>query len=217
MGRSGIALLLLLALVASAPASAGSAGDFDHYLLALSWSPTYCGTADGRQDRDQCAPGRRFAFVVHGLWPQHRDGWPEFCTGRRGVTEEEVEAMLDVMPSPRLVRHQWAKHGTCSGLAPGDYLALTRRLYERVMIPARYVAPEAPIEVTPGDMVADFVATNRGLDANMLSVRCGSRRDRARLAELRICFSRAGAFQPCGIHERRRQCRAERLVLPPVR
>ena len=33
-------------------------------------------------DRQQCAPGRRFAFVVHGLWPQYTKGWPEFCRTR---------------------------------------------------------------------------------------------------------------------------------------
>lgn len=212
-----MAFLFVLAAFLATPTSADPAKDVDHYLLALSWLPTYCGTADSRRDGHQCAPGRRFAFVVHGLWPQGRDRWPEFCTGDKRVAEEEIEAMLDIMPSRRLIQHQWVKHGTCSGLTPNAYFELTRRLYGKIAIPACYLAPSTTIEVTPARLIADFVAANRGLAANMLSVRCGSRRDRARLAELRICFSREGDFRPCGIDERGRQCRAERLVLPPVR
>ena len=53
-------------------------GQFDYYVLALSWSPSYCAGEAGQNDQQQCAPGRRFAFVVHGLWPQYNKGWPEF-------------------------------------------------------------------------------------------------------------------------------------------
>ncbi len=54
------------------------AGAFDYYLLALSWSPTYCaGLSPGRRD-PQC-DGRPYAFVLHGLWPQHERGWPQDC------------------------------------------------------------------------------------------------------------------------------------------
>ncbi|MGB8670380.1 MAG: ribonuclease T, partial [Pseudolabrys sp.] len=48
-------------------------GQFDYYILALSWSPSYC---EARQDRarnrssDRQCDGRPFSFVVHGLWPQ---------------------------------------------------------------------------------------------------------------------------------------------------
>src|SRR5262245_40576168 len=56
------------------------AGVFDYYLLALSWSPTYCaGLDDGRYD-PQCHGRERrpYAFVLHGLWPQFENRWPEF-------------------------------------------------------------------------------------------------------------------------------------------
>jgi ribonuclease T2 len=120
------------------------------------------------------------------------------------------------MPSRQLVRHQWTKHGTCTGLGPHDYFALTRRLHDEIRVPARYIEPGRSIEVSVSQFVADFLATNRKLERNMISVHCGNRRDRARLVELHICFSRAGAPRACGRNERR-QCRAERLVLPPVR
>lgn len=213
------ALAAVLALWLAIPATAAEPRgdvDFDHYLLALSWSPTFCSRTEPARDPLQCAPGRRFAFVVHGLWPQRGAGWPEYCAASARVPERVVAVMLDIMPSPRLIQHQWTKHGTCTGLSPRIYFALTRRMRDAVAIPARYIAPARTIEVTPEQLVADFLASNRGLEPSHISVHCGNRRDLARLRELRICFSLAGAFRRCGADEGRR-CRAERLVLPPAR
>src|SRR5262245_6737859 len=56
------------------------AGVFDYYLLALSWSPTFCADVGDRRRDPQCSPrGRPFAFVLHGLWPQYERGWPQDC------------------------------------------------------------------------------------------------------------------------------------------
>lgn len=200
----------------AAAGETGTPGAFDHYILALSWSPTYCSRVEAAREPLQCGAGRRFAFIVHGLWPQHRAGWPDYCADAGRVPDAVIASMLDIMPSPRLIRHQWAKHGTCTGLTPTAYFALTRRMRDAVTIPARYVAPTRAVEVTPRQLVTDFVTSNRGLEPSHLSVQCGNRVGRARLRELRICLSRAGAFRRCGAHERR-QCRAERLVLPPAR
>ncbi len=218
-----IARLGLLALLVLWNHGAGSAGphrapgEFDYYVLALSWSPTYCASPQAHRDPLQCGPGRRYDFVVHGLWPQYRNGWPQFCADMdEPLPQPLIAGMLDIMPSSRLIQHQWRKHGTCSGLAPDEYFDLTRRLFDEVRVPARYITPPRSIEVSMQQIVADFEATNRGLRRDMISVHCGNRRDQARLVELRICFSRQGAFRSCGANERR-QCRAERLVLPLVR
>jgi ribonuclease T2 len=53
-----------------AEASDRRAEDFDYWTLAPSWSPTYCGSTEGHDNAEQCGPGRRYAFVVHGLWPR---------------------------------------------------------------------------------------------------------------------------------------------------
>ena len=223
--RQWILTAALLALLAWASGAATASqhrepGDFAYYVLALSWSPTFCASR-GNRDPLQCNSRHRYDFVVHGLWPQYRKGWPQFCEAgvarlRETLPEAIVDSMLDIMPSRDLVRHQWYKHGTCTGLTPGEYFALTRRLHDAIRIPARYVEPASSIEVSVGRIVADFVATNRGLTPAMISLDCGNRRDTARLAELRICFSRDGAPVACGDNERRR-CRAARLVLPPAR
>jgi ribonuclease T2 len=218
IARAGLVVLLVLwSSGADAAAQHRVAGEFDHYVLALSWSPTYCASPQAHRDSLQCGAGRLYDFVVHGLWPQYRSGWPQFCAGTdEPLAEPLIAAMLDIMPSTRLIQHQWRKHGTCSGLAPEDYFDLTRRLFDEVRVPARYITPQRNIEVSVHQIVADFASTNRGLRRDMMSVHCGNRRDRARLVELRICFSRQGEFRSCGASERR-QCRAERLVLPPAR
>ncbi len=213
---SAAAAVLLTALLLSA-AQASESGDFDYYALSLSWSPSHCAGSEGRDDGGQCAPGRRFAFVVHGLWPQYERGWPQNCENReRWVPEERIGAMLDIMPSRKLVIHEWRKHGSCSGLSQEDYFGRTRALYGKVKIPARYLAPQADIVTTPEQLIADFVKTNRNLTAAMISVQCGNARNRARLAELRICFDKAGSFIACGANEAG-HCRARQLVMPPVR
>lgn len=216
---SGLRLALAaLAFIWAGAAAADERGGapFDYYLLALSWSPTYC--ASSERDHDlQCASGRGYEFVLHGLWPQYRSGWPQYCDAAgSGLSKSLITGMLDIMPSRSLVRHQWNKHGTCTGLSPEAYFALARKLHDEISIPARYIDPERSIEISVEEFVGDFAAANEDLEPEMISVQCGSRRGRARLAELRICFSRAGAPVPCGPNEQR-QCRADRLVLPPAR
>ncbi len=118
----------------------GRPGDFDFYVLSLSWSPSWCESDDDADGSDQCAAGRKFAFVVHGLWPQYDRGWPDFCTDARRdrPSWDAVRSMLDIMPDPGLVRHEWAKHGTCSGLSSADYLKTVRAAREAIAIPAAY-------------------------------------------------------------------------------
>ncbi|MCB1379875.1 MAG: ribonuclease T2 [Alphaproteobacteria bacterium] len=217
LGRAIAALVLAAALSLAAAARDARSGSFDYFTLSLSWSPTYCDGPAGRDDRQQCGPGRRFAFVVHGLWPQYDSGWPENCATRESwVPDAVISDMLDVMPSKRLIIHEWKKHGSCSGLSIADYFAATRLLFEKIRIPARYLSPQAAVVTTPQQLVTDFVKTNRELTSGMISVQCGNARDRARLSELRVCIDRRGNFRQCGANESR-QCRARTLILPPVR
>ncbi len=212
-------LTFIFALVVASPAFAKTpqSGVFDYFVLALSWSPTYCGSAVGAQDKSQCAPGRNFAFVVHGLWPQYQKGWPEACAhAENWVPQEQIDGMMDIMPSKKLIIHEWKKHGTCAGVSMADYFRATRLLFEKVKIPARYLSPNADVVTTPQQLVSDFVKTNRDLTAQMISVQCGNARDRARLSELRICLNRQGSFSACGANETR-SCAATTLVMPHVR
>ena len=79
--------------------------------------------------------------MLHGLWPQYERGWPQDCrSSDRGYVPGPVaNRMLDIMPSKRLVFHEYRKHGTCSGLGVDGYFDLARRLHDKVKIPARFV------------------------------------------------------------------------------
>lgn len=212
-----LVLASLLLVLATTVRAADRPGRFDYYTLTLSWSPTYCRTEQGRRDRQQCAIGRRYSFVVHGLWPQHEGGWPQYCEpADRYVPEQVIRDNIDIIPSKSLIIHEWRKHGTCSGLAARRYFDLTRQLFAKVRIPARYLSPNRDIVTTPDQLREDFLKTNPHLTEASLSVQCGNRRDRANLRSLRICFSRDLKIRSCG-HNERRTCRASKLIMPPVR
>lgn len=204
------ALVLALATAFVAPALAGPADDFSFYVLALSWSPTFCATA--RYPAAEC--GERRGFVVHGLWPQGETGFPHDCSRERGPSRRQMRALRDLMPDPSLIVHEWRAHGTCSGLDPERYFDLVRRASGRVVRPARFADPESPPAATSAAAVeAAFVAANPGLKPDMIAVECRS----GRLSEVRICLDRGTlAFRPCpGVD--RRACHAARLSVPPAR
>lgn len=195
-------------------------GAFDYYALALSWSPTHCASEEGRRDSQQCAPrhGRPYGFILHGLWPQYTEGYPESCPTpeRPFVPNHVIEKMSDIMPSRGLVIHQFRKHGTCSGLSPGDYFDTARRLFRSVRVPERFRNPAQAQFVSPRDVVDAFAAANPNLDPDMMAVVCAGPGNRFR--EIRICFSKSGAPARCGRNETQgRLCRTQRMHVPPVR
>ena len=211
---AGLALAALLLWPALAFAQQkGEPGRFDHYVLALSWSPSYCEAMGERAEPAQCAAPRPFAFVVHGLWPQYTRGWPENCVNPAPFVPEPVlRAMLDIMPSRRLVLHQWRKHGTCDGADSAAYFAEVRRAYERVTIPEAFRRLDDYRMVSPGEVEDAFRAANPGLTPDMIAIACDGRR----LTEVRICMDRTLGFTPCEEVDRR-ACRASRVVMPPLR
>jgi ribonuclease T2 len=218
LSRLGFALALLVALGSLGHAQdrrQNEPGQFDFYVLALSWSPSYCAAnaeQPFRRPDPQCGP-RPYSFVVHGMWPQYDRGFPEFCQVPaprlgRGV----VGSMLDLMPSPRLIYHEWDRHGTCSGLSQSAYFDTIRKARAVVKIPPQYLELRAPLTVTPDEVEDAFVAANPGLTREGISVTCGGRR----LDEVHICLSRTLQFRDCAEVERR-SCRRDRLLMPPVR
>jgi ribonuclease T2 len=166
-------------------------GDFDFYVLSLSWSPDYCASND---DPQQCSLGKKLAFVLHGLWPQYQRGYPADCSTVR-LPKNAQQQFPNLYPSTKLYTHEWDKHGTCSGLQPLDFLALSKELKESISIPKAYRSPAKSFRTTLDDLKAAFVAANATLSEDALAVQCsGSGRF---LQEVRVCLSREGEPLPC--------------------
>jgi ribonuclease T2 len=207
----------IFAVVALADdASAKRPGQFDFYVLALSWSPSYCESArqraPGRKPSLQCS-GRPFAFVVHGLWPQYTQGFPSYCqVPAPRVDAKLVSGMLDLMPSRSLIFHEWNRHGTCSGLGVQSYFETLRKAREAVTIPAAYRDPTEALTVSPADVAAAFIKANPGLSAAAMAVSC----NKTRLTEVRLCLGKDLSFHDCAAIARR-NCRRDKIVMPAVR
>jgi ribonuclease T2 len=188
---------------------------FDFYVLALSWSPTYCQDRQAQQrDAVQCSGPRPFAFVVHGLWPQFERGYPRSCqTNQRRPSLSDARALLDIMPSERLVQHEWDNHGACSGLTSRDYLKVVRQAARVVQIPAAYASATDWRRVTAGDVEAEFIAANPDLSPTGIAI---AKRGN-NLSEVRICLTLDLQPRPCLEVDQDGVRDATRLSLPPSR
>jgi ribonuclease T2 len=220
-------LIVLLFGVTMAAAIVGAAsaqdhrqnapGEFDFYVLSLSWSPSFCQAATERGNssrgvQTQCA-GRPFSFVVHGLWPQYDRGFPNYCERPAPrLARNVMTSMLDLMPAPGLIYSEWDKHGTCSGLGARGYFETIRKARAAVKIPAEYLELADPKSVAPAEIEDAFIKANPGLSSSAIAVTCDSKR----LSEVRICMSKDLQFRACEEIDRR-ACRRDNVVMPPVR
>ena len=220
-------LMISLTLAAGLISLAGSAraqdkrqnapGEFDFYVLSLSWSPSFCEEAaergrSGGRSNIQCE-GRPFSFVVHGLWPQYENGFPEYCQRPSPrLNRNIVSSMLDLMPATGLIFNEWDKHGTCSGLDGRNYFETIRKARAAIKIPAEYLELSQAKTVAPAEVEEAFIKANPGLSNAAVSVTC----NRTRLSEVRICLSKDLQFRACEEIERR-ACRRDQVTMPPIR
>ncbi len=216
-----ITLPALMFLCAASSASAhhhrdmngGTPGDFAYYLLSLSWSPAFCLSSPGAAE---CNGPRRYGFIVHGLWPQYEQGWPENCDVHRSVPDDVVQGIADLMPARGLVYHEWSAHGTCSGLEPAEFFALVRRAGSSVVIPQMLSNPTQAAEQSPAAIAGAFVHANPRLPAQSVVVACTGQNS-PRLREVHICLDRNLAPRACSADALRGACRAAQVIIPPIR
>lgn len=188
---------------------------FDYYVLALSWTPSWCALeGDARRD-DRCAPGGANGWLVHGLWPQFEGGgWPEYCaTSAPAPSRAQTAAMTDIMGASGLAWHQWNKHGRCSGLRADAYFDTTRRARAAVVVPDLFGRITRDLRVAPDVIKAAFLEENPGFDPDALTVTC---RD-GQVQEVRLCLTKSLTPRSCDTQLRARACRAPGITLPSLR
>jgi ribonuclease T2 len=169
------------------------------YTLALTWSPEFCrGREASRRDARQCS-GRtgRFGMVVHGLWPESRQSWPQWCPSRSSLTAQAARPNLCLSPSEALVANQWAKHGSCMVRRPETYFRVTRILWNGLRIPDfDRISREGGL--TAGTIRTRFVDANPGWRTEAVGVRLNKR---GWLEEIRLCYDKR--FMPVSCDQAR--------------
>ncbi len=208
------AFAFLAALLAGPVQADGErAGEFDYYVLSLSWSASWCAMEGDARDDPQCDRGRGLTFVLHGLWPQYERGWPQYCrTGERDPTRSETAAMADVMGGAGLAFYQWKKHGRCSGLPPVEYFATARRAFGSVTIPPVFRQMSKTLKVPAPVIEGAFLEANPGLARDQITVTCKD----GMIQEVRLCLTRDLEPRRCGA-DTIRDCKLQDAVLEAVR
>lgn len=203
-----ICLLLLSATIARADGE--RAGDFDYYVLALSWSPTFCALEGEARGNPQC--DRPLGWVLHGLWPQYEQGWPSNCrTTERNPSRADTSAMVDIMGSSGSAWHQWKKHGRCSGLSSDDYFSLARLAFDRVKRPEVLRKLDKAVTL-PAHLIEEaFIQANPEWHSDMLTITC----KQGRIQEARLCLTRELEPRTCG-QDVIRDCAMSNALFDPI-
>jgi ribonuclease T2 len=175
---------LLLAVASLLAAQTGA--NFDYYLLSLSWAPEFCAQpGEAAKNPLECGQGK--GFVVHGLWPEVNQGKsPESCGAAKMVPRSLVNDMLKYIPSASLIQHEWATHGTCSGLSQGDYFTKVMLARAAVQVPVQISSLGQTTTESPGEIEAQFAAANPSFPQGAVRTACQG----GQLTELHVCFDK---------------------------
>lgn len=206
---------LLIWCLAALPAMAEGEkpGQFDYYVLSLSWSANWCALTGDAQGSDQCDARHDHGWILHGLWPQFHRGFPSYCrTIERPPSRGMTSAMADIMGTGGLAWHQWKKHGTCTGLSARDYYALSRRAYGLVNRPAVFRKLDKTVKLPAKVVEEAFLKANPDWKPDMLTITCKD----GHIQEARLCLSRDLAPVPCG-QDVVRDCRMKNALFTPMR
>ncbi len=193
----------------AAPRVQRPAGDFDFYVLSLSWSPTFC---LAHPNNEQCS-GKGYGFVLHGLWPQYaRGGWPASCDTQSRLSADELAKGALIFPTQALLKHEWSKHGTCSGLEATRYLQATDAALATVQIPQQLQPFNVPGHLEAREIEALFRESNPAMGNHGVAVICKGKV----LSEVRVCLSKELRFAGCP-KSVKTQCRDGDIRIPVQR
>ena len=173
---------------ASASSTPAQTAPFDYYVLSLAWAPGFCADpANAAANPKECAPGRHTGFVLHGLWPEANAGAnPESCDKTKPVSKAVLNLMAPYMPSPSLVQHEWATHGTCSGLTPADYFTEAIQARVAVQLPVQITAVDEAVTESPEQIESQFAGANPSFPVKAFRTACKS----GDFVEIRVCFDK---------------------------
>ncbi len=208
MRRIFAGLLAIAALAACQPEST-----VHHYILALSWQPAFCASNTGRPECQQL-DGDDFAatnLTLHGLWPnaavdaenpfycaaaasyRDADETGDWCAlPETGADQATQSDLAQTMPGSAscLDRHEWIKHGSCTGLGGDAYFDASVRLVREVEATRLSKVLRAGIGklVSRRGLLSAFEADFGAGAVAALEITCRREGGRAYLAEIRLAL-----------------------------
>jgi ribonuclease T2 len=184
-------------------------GQFDYYVLALSWAPNYC-AGHPNDHSNECRIGEQANFVLHGLWPQANAGSsPAGCGPAQPVAKATVRHMLEYYASRGLIQHEWQQHGTCSGISAGEYFSQVEKAFNALKIPDQYRTLDHGQAFSVHDIEQSFAqANNAPADAFRVSCHAGE------LVNLEACLTKDLHYQACTANVR--ECRSSQVLMRQV-
>jgi ribonuclease T2 len=215
--------LALIALLFAAPLAAQPvptapdgtpAGQFDSYVFALTWEPTFC---EGKSFTE-CANMTPDSFdaknlTLHGLWPdrngdskhaygdcgvgsdiQQNDHGGSWCKmPALGLTDATLSVLTPVMPGVAscLQNHEWYKHGSCSGLAPDDFFTQAAGLAAHVADTGlgRFLTAHVGQNVSPDDLFSAFETDFGAGSRSSVTLSCTNVGGTEMLSEIHLSLS----------------------------
>lgn len=209
------ALLVCLLLPGIAEAQrrkhASTLPQFSYYLLVLSYAPDFCDQPQVNKDPQECGLGRHIGFVVHGLWPQgDTSRGPENCGPASPVSQAIIQVTLPYIPTQSLIQHEWATHGTCSGLDAAAYFVALRKARDSVTVPVDLNQPLQKLEFSPAQIESKIAVANPNFPETAFRTSCY--RD-GELEEVRVCLNKDLSPRACGPSAG--ECSAAEVTLLP--
>lgn len=192
----------LLGLWLCAQSLSAIAESFDYYTFAITLTPAFCDENPQWRDSLQCR--NRPPFSVHGLWPEKTRGRaPESCAGGPLRLTPALEKNLrGVMPDPGLRRHEWHKHGRCSGLDAPAYFSLVEKEFLQLKWPELLQPRGRDAIVERRAVLREFHRLNPGFPERGVVLRCSSKGRPPLLSEIRVCLTPAGKPTECAANYR---------------
>ena len=192
------------------PVSDTATSDFDFFLLTLSWAPEFCASNANGRSSAECNPNKHMGLVVHGLWPQYDNGkGPQNCASTPPVASATVDRMMPIMPGKELIQHEWANHGTCSGLSAHDYFGVIEKLYNGLQVPPNLKKPSSSSAAVATDIEQKFAKANNA-PKGAFRISCPQNEFLA----VEICLSKDFEYQACP--NTLKDCRAKKIEVRPV-
>ena len=186
------------------------AGEFDYFVVSLSWSPNWCALEGEARNSPQCEEDH--GWILHGLWPQFHKGFPSYCrTSKRPPSRGMTADMADIMGTSGLAWHQWNKHGSCTGLSATDYYALSRKAYASIKRPAVFRKLDRTVKLPASVVEEAFLKANPNMERDGVTITC---RD-GHIQEARVCVSRDLTPVPCG-QDVVRDCKMKDALFEPI-